>query len=280
MASTNFKLFDENKQNMMSDQEYNTNTARLGGVQAGIASSALHNKSMYQQSLMVNAIAQFMVSKGFDASDTAAVSTFNSNLAQALEKMVSDETASDILDLNNKYNSLQSTINIINSSINYLSTVANGTLEFIGKIVGLVANTRNVIQVPSISKYRLLFVYIEDTKVKQRSSGGVGVEYETYFGMNSSGSGHPQPGQYASVITPDNYDYNLVSVNCLYVINGIYDATRFSFANVLLYNKGMLTGVAAPSGSQQLDYNTITNVYAYPEYGGGSMLVWGLKQNT
>lgn len=31
MASTNFKLFDENKQNMMSDQEYNTNTARLGG---------------------------------------------------------------------------------------------------------------------------------------------------------------------------------------------------------------------------------------------------------
>lgn len=32
MASTNFKLFDENKQNMMPDQEYNTNQARLGGT--------------------------------------------------------------------------------------------------------------------------------------------------------------------------------------------------------------------------------------------------------
>nr|DAW17003.1 MAG TPA: hypothetical protein [Caudoviricetes sp.] len=31
MASTNFKLFDENKQNMMSDIEYNTNQQRLGG---------------------------------------------------------------------------------------------------------------------------------------------------------------------------------------------------------------------------------------------------------
>lgn len=32
MASTNFKLFDENKQNMMPDQEYSTNQARLGGT--------------------------------------------------------------------------------------------------------------------------------------------------------------------------------------------------------------------------------------------------------
>ena len=38
MASTNFKLFDENKTNMMSDTEYNINTQRLNGVQVGIAS--------------------------------------------------------------------------------------------------------------------------------------------------------------------------------------------------------------------------------------------------
>ena len=36
MAETNFKLFDENKVNMLSDQEYNTNTQRINGVQGGI----------------------------------------------------------------------------------------------------------------------------------------------------------------------------------------------------------------------------------------------------
>lgn len=35
MAGTNFKLFDENKANMMSDNDYNQNTARLNGVQGG-----------------------------------------------------------------------------------------------------------------------------------------------------------------------------------------------------------------------------------------------------
>nr|DAW17005.1 MAG TPA: hypothetical protein [Caudoviricetes sp.] len=35
MASTNFKLFDENKVNMLSDTEYNTNQQRLNGVQGG-----------------------------------------------------------------------------------------------------------------------------------------------------------------------------------------------------------------------------------------------------
>lgn len=35
MASTNFKLFDENKQNMLSDTEYNINYQRLNGVQGG-----------------------------------------------------------------------------------------------------------------------------------------------------------------------------------------------------------------------------------------------------
>lgn len=35
MAETNFKLFDENKVNMLSDQEYNINTQRINGVQGG-----------------------------------------------------------------------------------------------------------------------------------------------------------------------------------------------------------------------------------------------------
>lgn len=35
MPETNFKLFDENKGNMMSDTDYDQNTARLNGVQGG-----------------------------------------------------------------------------------------------------------------------------------------------------------------------------------------------------------------------------------------------------
>lgn len=51
----------------------------------GVASSALHNKSMYQQSLMVNAIAQYMVSRGVNCNDTDAISAFNDNVANMFE---------------------------------------------------------------------------------------------------------------------------------------------------------------------------------------------------
>ena len=46
MPTNNFKLFDENKANIMSDTEYNKNTQRLNGVQAGVASSQLQNKTL------------------------------------------------------------------------------------------------------------------------------------------------------------------------------------------------------------------------------------------
>ena len=67
MASTNFKLFDENKANMMSDTEYNINTQRLNGVQAGIASSKLQNKTLHQTSLVAYSLAQIMIQNGYDA---------------------------------------------------------------------------------------------------------------------------------------------------------------------------------------------------------------------
>lgn len=121
MASTNFKLFDENKQNMMPDQEYSTNQARLGGVQAGLASSALHNKSMYQQSLMANAIAQFMVAKGFNANDSDAVSTFNNNLVQALNTLI-QETSQPLV------NDAKAEARQVN--INVTSSTTDGTVLF------------------------------------------------------------------------------------------------------------------------------------------------------
>lgn len=95
MASTNFKLFDENKTNMMSDTEYNINTQRLNGVQAGIASSRLQNKTLYQTSLMSYALAQLMNQNGIDASDTSSVSSFVGNLGSALLQKVADLASVD-----------------------------------------------------------------------------------------------------------------------------------------------------------------------------------------
>ena len=91
MPSNNFKIFDENKQNILSDEEYNTNTQRANGVQAGIASSKLNNKFSYQVSLMAYALSQLMIENGIDALDSAEVNTFVDNLGSALLQKVVDK---------------------------------------------------------------------------------------------------------------------------------------------------------------------------------------------
>ena len=94
MASTNFKLFDENKKNMMSDIEYNINAQRLNGVQAGIASSQLQNKTLYQTSLVAYSLAQIMVQNGYYANDSAAASAFVGNMSNSLLQKVLDKATS------------------------------------------------------------------------------------------------------------------------------------------------------------------------------------------
>lgn len=94
MASTNFKLFDENKTNMMSDTEYNINTQRLNGVQAGIASSQLQNKTLHQTSLVAYSLTQIMIQNGYDANDSAAVSAFVGNMSNSLLQKVLDKATS------------------------------------------------------------------------------------------------------------------------------------------------------------------------------------------
>ena len=90
MAAFNLKLFDENKANMLSDEEYNTNTQRLNGVQTGVASSSLQNKTLYQTSLVAYAIGQLMIANGKDATDSVAVSTFVANMDATMLQKVKD----------------------------------------------------------------------------------------------------------------------------------------------------------------------------------------------
>lgn len=106
MHINNFKLFDQNKANMLSDTEYLNSTQRLNGVQTGVASSQLNNKFAYQVSLVAYAIAQIMNQNNLDASDTLAVSAFVGNLGAALLQKVADKasTAEAVAGvLNNKY---------------------------------------------------------------------------------------------------------------------------------------------------------------------------------
>lgn len=106
MATNNFKLFDENKANMMGDTEYGVNPQRLNGVQTGVASSELNNKFAYQMSLVAYSIAQMMNANGIDANDTQAVSAFVNGLSstvmqKVLDKATEEEVIKGIVD--NKY---------------------------------------------------------------------------------------------------------------------------------------------------------------------------------
>lgn len=97
MASTNIKIFDENKANMKSDGDYAIDPQRLMGVQSGVASSQLQNKTLYQTTLVANAIAQMMVNNGYNANDSDAVSTFVNNLSSTvLQKVLDKGTITDV----------------------------------------------------------------------------------------------------------------------------------------------------------------------------------------
>lgn len=97
MPTNNFKLFDEKKANMMTDEEYAINQQRLNGVQSGVASSQLQNKTLYQTALMCYALAQLMAANGYDANDANAVSTFVNNLSLSMvQKVVDKASAADV----------------------------------------------------------------------------------------------------------------------------------------------------------------------------------------
>ncbi|TWH46321.1 hypothetical protein [Sporomusa sp. KB1] len=83
MATSNFLVFDQNKQNMIDHSVYQSSNYRINGVTPGIAPSAMHNKMFYQWSMMVTAFGQFVANQGFDASD-ADLALLTNNITQAL----------------------------------------------------------------------------------------------------------------------------------------------------------------------------------------------------
>lgn len=130
MPTNNFKLFDENKANMMSDTDYAANQQRLNGVQSGIASSQLQNKTLYQTALMCYALAQIMAANGYDANDANAVSTFVNNLSLSMvQKVVDKASDEDISSGNdNKWVSANGLLTFRNSLIQIGTYTGNGRI--------------------------------------------------------------------------------------------------------------------------------------------------------
>lgn len=90
MPSNNFKIFDENKLNMMNDTEYSTYQQRLNGVQTGVANSKLQNKTLYQLTLVASAIASIVNKNGFNFLDTSTSDELSSYLSATLVQKVDD----------------------------------------------------------------------------------------------------------------------------------------------------------------------------------------------
>lgn len=93
MATTNFKVFNEanDAANTYNDSEYQNATQRQTGVIPGMAISRMHNKMYFQWSTMATAIAQFLVSKGYDCMDDDI-----QGIQDALESVVIDDATKEL----------------------------------------------------------------------------------------------------------------------------------------------------------------------------------------
>ena len=175
MPTNNFKLFDEKKANMMTDEDYAINQQRLNGVQSGVASSQLQNKTLYQTALMCYALAQLMAANGYDANDANAVSTFVNNLSLSMVQKVVDKASAD--DVANKVAGKW----VDTKQLGELKTdVADNYLPLLGGTMlgNLILNSDPISSLQAATKR-----YVDKNDLKLYSG--------QYTGDNSYGASHP-----------------------------------------------------------------------------------------
>ena len=96
-GSNNFKQFDSDKANMLTDDAYLASTYRTGGAISGLAPSNAHNKLFYQLSTMVAALAAMLAGKDYNAVDTdLATLTTTLEAIQTLADITADITVGDV----------------------------------------------------------------------------------------------------------------------------------------------------------------------------------------
>lgn len=101
MANTNFLQFDSQGTNMLSDENYSSDSQRTAGVSEGLARSALYNKQAFQASTMVKAIADFLVDGGQNAMDNNLVA-----LTNALKQVIATKGANNTFTGTNTFTGL------------------------------------------------------------------------------------------------------------------------------------------------------------------------------
>lgn len=208
MPTNNFKLFDEKKANMMTDEEYAINQQRLNGVQSGVASSQLQNKTLYQTALMCYALAQLMAANGYDANDADAVSTFVNNLSRSFVQKVSDkatENEATAGTIDNKYIS-PATLKAVKPKYG-ANDPTTTTVGFLGQIYINTTTNRAYLcvkidtgvytweKIPNYHQVTKTEIITESSKWTV-PSGVVGNIFVRLFGAGAGGGGHMATGNY------------------------------------------------------------------------------------
>lgn len=84
--ANDFIKFNPNKNNQLTQEEYNTNTDRMNGIGSGtIADSKLHNFLFNQISTMVSELGNFISNQGYDAKND---DNLQDNLANAIKSFI------------------------------------------------------------------------------------------------------------------------------------------------------------------------------------------------
>lgn len=84
MPTSNILVFNPGQVNQETDAAYNADSNRAGGFPTNaIWQSILANKSLYQLSTMLKALANIVVAEGFDCNDTN-LATLTTNMTSAL----------------------------------------------------------------------------------------------------------------------------------------------------------------------------------------------------
>ena len=292
MASSNFKIFDENKANMLSDGEYNTNAQRLNGVQQGVASSQLQNKTLYQLSLLANAFSQIMVANGVDCNDTDAVTAFVNNVSNTFMQRVANKATEEEIkaasavnkyvppNLLNKYvgetkNSLEESISDIQqdvesagTSIDNINKTLLGGIELIGKVNIAAANTNYTVNIPNISKHKFLLVYLEGIYASA-GTPGISSSQEVYCALNNV---YP-----ASIFfrVAAGYQGQSGYLSSLYMIAL---SGPSSVAAIAITDTQQQAGTISwsASGASNTPFTSIQSLSVYSETANGNMTVYGV----
>ena len=308
MASTNFKLFDENKTNMMSDTEYNINTQRLNGVQAGIASSQLQNKTLHQTSLVAYSLAQIMMQNGYDANDSAAVSAFVGNMSNSLLQKVLDKATSAEAQAGTVTNKWISPATMKAAALLLSGGTMSGILDMGGnRITNLgtpTADSDAITKEYANSKYGSK-ILVSSTPVVVNSSGatdayngsfdlnleedldlneadaiGFEIVFNSDFNVIINISGYNEPRDYSVSVdnimifsgTANRYGFGVLAVN------GKRFFRTFEFSPISINTS---TGDEAVLGEYFLDYGTLTTNYqVYTQLHTGTKIARGSKINV